>query len=96
MDPAAIGSPEWREIGKMLTNLWVVVLFVVLFAANVILGHNSIPSLVATGHIPVTWQKTRPVFYALAFVFFGLAVFFLYRVVVFAGVLRDFWPDYWI
>ncbi len=93
MDPAAIGSPEWREIGKMLTNLWLVVLFIVLFATNMLLGHNSIPSLVASRHIPNTWQKTRPAFYAMAIASFGLAMFFLYRVVDFAGVLRDFWDD---
>jgi len=96
VDPAAIGSSEWRELGKMLTSLWVVVLFVVLFATNMLLGHNAIPSLVASGHIPNTWQRTRPALYALAVTSFGVAMFFLYRVVDMAGVLRDFWADYWI
>jgi hypothetical protein len=41
-------------------------------------------------------QKTRPAFYALAILAFALAMFFLSRVVDLAGVLRDFWPDYWI
>ena len=96
MDPAALGSSQWSEIGKMLTSLWAVALFVVLFAANMLLGHNLIPSMVASRHIPESWQRVRPVFYALAILSFVLAVFFIYRVVDFAGVLRDFWPNYWI
>ena len=96
MDPAAIGSSEWREIDKMLTNLWIVVLFIICFATNMLLGHNLIPSFVASRHIPETWQKTRPAFYGLAIISFALAVFFVYRVVDLAGVLRAFWADYWI
>lgn len=96
MDPAPIGGPEWTEIGRLLTSLWYMVLFIVLFATNMLLGHNLIPSLVATGHIPDKFQKTRPVLYGLAIICFGLAMFFLSRVVDFAGVLREFWPNYWI
>ena len=96
MDPAALGGSEWSEIGKLLTNLWLVVFFIVIFATNMLLGHNLIPSLHASGHIPDVFQKTRPAFYSLAIVSFGLAMFFLARVVDNAGVFRDFWPDYWI
>ena len=96
MDPSALGPTEWNEIGKMLTSLWIVVLFIVLFATNMLLGHNFIPSLVATQDIPRTFQRTRPVFYVLALVCFGLALFFLSEVVDFSGVLRRFWANYWI
>ena len=96
MDPGSLGSAEWSEIGKMLTSLWLVVMFIVLFVTNMLLGHNFIPSLVASGHIPDTWQKTRPPLYGLSIICFGLAIFFLSRVVDFAGVLRGFWADYWI
>ena len=96
MDPATLSNSEWSGIGSLLTNLWVVVLFIVLFATNILLGHNFIPSLLATGHIPVSAQKARPIFYLLAMVFFGLALFFLAMVVDDAGVLRRFWPVYWI
>ena len=96
MDPASIGSTEWSEIGSLLTNLWVVVLFIVLVATNMLLGHNFIPSLVASRHVPDSLQKVRPAFYLLALVCFGLALFFLARVVDDAGVLRRFWADYWI
>lgn len=96
MDPAPLTTAEWRELGALLTNLWIVVAFVVFFAANMILGHMCIPSLVESRHIPDRWQKTRPVFYALAIISFILALVFLARVVDFAGVLRSFWADYWI
>ena len=96
MDPAPIGSLEWAEIGELLTNLWIVVLLVVLFASSVLVGHNSIPSLVASRHIPVGWQKTRPLLYVLAVVFFGLGILFFMQVVDGTAVLGRFWPDYWI
>ena len=96
MDPAPIGTAEWAEIGRLLTTLWLVVLCIVLFATNMLLGHNMIPSLLASEHLPGGWQKSRPVFYLFALIFFGLALFFLARVVDFAGVLGVFWPDYWI
>ena len=96
MDPVAIGNAQWGEIGSLLVNLWLVVLSVVLFATNMLIGVNSIPSLMASGHIPDSMGKTRPLFYALSSFFFGVAVYFLVRVIDRADVLRDFWADYWI
>ena len=96
MDPAALGADEWRDIGSLLTNLWIVVIFIVLFAANMILGHNMIPSLVASKDVPRIAQKTRPVFYFFAVVCFAVAVLFLTMVIDDADVLRRFWADYWI
>lgn len=96
MDPAPIGPASWSEIGKMLSTLWIVVVFVVIFAANWILGHNVIPSFVASEHIPRSWQKARILFYGAAVVSFGVAIFFFTRVVEFGGVLENFWADYWI
>lgn len=83
-------------MGSMLRNLWGIVLFVILFAANMIIGHNFIPSFVQSEHIPRYWNRTRPVFYSLAILSIALAVFFLFRVVMFSRVLRDIWPNYWI
>ncbi len=96
MDPAPIGAASWSEIGKMLSTLWIVVVFIVLFAANIILGHHLIPSFVEPEHIPRSWQKARILFYGAAITSFGVAVYFFLRVVEFGGVLEDFWADYWI
>ena len=96
MDPNVIGPDSWSELGSLLRSLWLAVLFIVLFASNMILGHITIPSFVMSGHIPESWRKARPPLYVLAVVSFVLAMFFLSRAVDYAGVLRNFWPDYWI
>ena len=96
MDPAALGPFEWSEIGKLLVSLWMVVLFIVLFAANMIVGHNFLPSFVMSGHLPNYWQRARIAFYTFAIICFALAMFFLARVVELAGILRNFWPNYYI
>ena len=96
MDPAPIGLAQWEEIGNLLTNLWIMVAFIVFFAANMILGHNLIPTLVASGHIERSWQKARIAFYTVAIISFVLAMVFLARTVDNSGVLRDFWENYWI
>ena len=96
MDPAVLGPSEWSEISKLLINLWFVVLFVVIFATNMLLGHNFIPSLVASGDVPATLQRVRPLFYALAIASFGAAIFFLVQVIDYAGVLRRVYESYWI
>lgn len=95
LDPAPIGAAQWAQLGQLLTNLWIVVAFIVLFATNMLIGHIFIPSLIASQHIGQTFQKARPLFYLLAIVCFAVALFFLARVVDLAGVLRGFWPDYW-
>ena len=96
MDPAPIGVLEWKEIYNLLTNLWIVVAFTVLFAANMIIGHNIIPSHLANKDIPESFQKVRVGFYTVAIVSIGLALFFFIRVVDLADVIQDFWSEYWI
>lgn len=96
MDPTTLGLAEWNEIGALLRNLWLVVLFVILFAANMILGHNLIPSFVESEHISRSWQKVRIPLYALAIASILLAVFFFIQVVGHADVLRVIWEDYYL
>ena len=96
MDPRVIGPESWSELSSLLKSLWLSVLFIVLFASNMILGHIMIPSFVMSGHIPESWRKARPPLYVLAVISFVIAMFFLSRAVDHAGVLRNFWPDYWI
>ena len=96
MEPAPLGAFHWSELGSMLFALWMVVIFIVLFAANMIMGHNLIPSFIASGHIPQSLQKARLFFYACAIICFAIALFFFIRVVNLGAVLNTFWPDYWI
>lgn len=95
--PVAIGPESWSELGSLLTSLWLAVLFVVLFASNMILGHIMIPSFVMSGHIPAKFSRVRPVLYLLAIVCFLIAAFFIFRASGFAmDSLDRIWPDYWI
>ena len=96
MDPMTLGPSEWSEISKLLVNLWLAVLFVVIFATNMLLGHNIIPSLVAAGDVPHVVNRIRPLFYAVAIACFAAAVFFIVQVVGYAGVLRRIYESYWI
>ena len=96
MDPSPVGASEWSEIGSLLTNLWIVVFLIVTFAGNMIVGHSMLPSLLATRDVPDVAERSRPIFYALAVISLGLALFFLARAVGDAGVLGDIWSDYWI
>lgn len=96
MDPSAVGIYEWSELGVLLSTTWIVVAFVVLFAASVILGHNIIPSLVASGHISRRWQLMRPGFYLVALASLAVAVFFLSDAVTTAAdliprIVEGFW-----
>ncbi len=96
LDPGTISPASWSELGNLLRSVWLAVLFIVLFASNMLLGHNMLPSFIASGHLGTGWQKARPVLYTGAIISFGLAIFFIGRAANFAGVLRNFWPDYWI
>ena len=96
LDPGFISAASWQELGDLQKSLGYSVLFVVLFASNMLIGHNMIPSFIASRHISATWGRVRPVLYAFAIVCFALAMFFIQRATDHAGVLRNFWPDYWI
>ena len=96
MDPTGLANPEWSDIGKLLTSLWIVAGLVLFLAGNLLIGHALIPSLVASFDLPPIVQKTRPFFYAVAGASFVAAIFFLSRVIGLSGVLDRFWRDYWI
>ncbi len=96
MDPEVLAHPQWSELGDLLTNLWIMVAFIVFFATNMLIAHNWLPSFIRSRHLSDELSKTRSVFYAVAISSFGAAMYMLARVVDHAGVLRDFWSNYWI
>ena len=96
LNPEVIGPDSWRQLGQMQQSLGLAVVFLVLFASNMLIGHNMIPSFIGSHHIPESWGRTRPIFYAFAVIFFALSMFFIGRATDSASVLRDFWPVYWI
>ena len=96
MDPSFIGVNEWNEIGTVLTYLGLAVLFIVIFASNMLLGLSFIPSHIITGEIPPSAHKLRPVFYLVGIVAFVVAVFCLIQAFNGVSVLDRIWNDYWI
>ncbi len=96
LDPSFIGVTEWSEIGSVLTYLGLAVLFVVIFASNMLLGLSFIPSHIITGEIPYSAHKLRPAFYLVAIVSFGAAIFCLAQAFDGVSVLDRIWNDYWI
>ncbi|MBN18223.1 MAG: hypothetical protein CL758_01880 [Chloroflexi bacterium] len=96
MNPESLGINEWQQISKLLLSLWLTVIFVIIFAANMLLAHNIIPSLLESKHIPLSWGKTRKPMYAVAIISFGVALYFFSGVIRNASFLKSFWPDYWI
>ena len=96
MDPTPLATAEWTAIGKLITNLWIMVALVVFMATNVIIGLMFIPSLVASHQLPASVQKSRPLFYALAVVSFALTLVFLAQTVDRAGVIRSIYETFWI
>ena len=96
MDPAGLSNAEWTEIGKFLFTVWCLVGFVVLFAANMLVGHIFIPSLVSSYHMPAVAQRARPLFYLLAVGAFAGAIYELSKAIELADVIRTIYEDYWI
>ena len=96
MDPEVLAHPQWSELGHLLTNLWIMVAFIVFFATNLLIAHNWLQSFIRSRHLSDGLSKTSPVFYAVAISSFGAAMYMLSRGVDHAGGLRDCWPNYFI
>jgi hypothetical protein len=96
VDPEPLLNAQWSELGNLLTNIWIMVIFIVFFALNMLIANNWLTSLTETRHIPPSLRRLRPGFYVVSIASFGCAMYFLSRAVDHAGVLRDFWPNYWI
>ena len=96
MEPAPLGAVQWSELGSMLFALWMAVIFTVLFAANMLVGHNLLPTFTASRHVPESLEKARLLFYAFAIICFAIAMYFLVSTIQQGDVLQSFWPDYWI
>ena len=97
MDPSGLLNPQWNHIGELLTSLWIVAGLVFFFAANMLMGHVVIPSLVITLHLHPVFNRARPLFYVVAVVSLLIAIFLAVAVVkCLLEVLPTFWNDFWI
>ena len=97
MDPSVIDSYAWEKISVFVTNIWLFVALMIIFAANMLLGHNAIPSLIESKHVPASFNKLRIPFYMVAVLALGAALFYVFS--AFLGgldAIEAIYPDYWI
>ena len=97
IDPNYINSAIWADIKIFTQNIKFFVLFIIIFAANMLVGHNAIPSLVKSHHLPASVSKLRPPIYVVALISFVAAMYFV--ITAFAGgleAIRAICPDFWI
>ena len=97
IDPNYISTAVWADIKIFTHNMKFFVLFIIIFAGNMLIGHNAIPSLVKSRHLPASLSKLRPPLYLFAIVSFVAAIYFV--VTAFAGgldAIRAIYPDFWI
>ena len=97
IDPNYINAAIWADIKIFTQNIKYFVVFMILFAANMLIGHNAIPSMVKSHHVPAMVSKLRPPRYVIAVGSFVLAMYFV--VTAFAGgldAIRAIYPDFWI
>ena len=83
IDPNYISAAVWADIKIFTYNIKFFVLFMIIFAANMLVGHNAIPSLVKSHHVPASLSKLRPPLYLVAVVSFAAAIYFV--VIAFGG-----------
>ena len=97
IDPNYISAAVWADIKIFTYNIKFFVLFMIIFAANMLVCHNAIPSLVKSHHVPASLSKLRPPLYLVAVVSFAAAIYFV--VIAFGGgldAIRAIYPDFWI
>ncbi|MBI2855552.1 MAG: hypothetical protein HYX93_01745 [Chloroflexi bacterium] len=96
MDPEYITSADWREIGNLLTFLWLFLFFAIGFGFNFLMAHAIIPSLIITGHLPERFTRIRRFFYTSAVAALVGVGIVLGRAAVEAHLIEDFWKRWWI
>ena len=97
IDPNYISAAVWADIKIFTYNIKFFVLFMIIFAANMLVGHNAIPSLVKSHHVSASLSKLRPPLYLVAVVSFAAAIYFV--VIAFGGgldAIRAIYPNFWI
>jgi len=97
LDPRFIGPEAWAEISVFVTNIWLFVVSIIIFASNMLIGHNAIPSLVTSRHLSSSWLKIRPPIYGVAVIAFGAALYFVFTALQGGrSAIKLIYPDFWI
>ena len=96
MDPQYITSADWRDIGNLLTFIWLILVFNIGFGFNILMAHAIIPSLISSGHLPQRVNKARRLFYAGALGAISMTAFAIGRAFVEGQFLEGIWSRLWI
>lgn len=96
MDPATLSNAEWTGIANLLTNLWVMLLLIIIIGTLYLTAHAFIPSLIASHHLPEMAERTRIPTYALMVISIVLYFYFIGAAISESGVLGDIFETYWI
>ena len=100
MDPSRFTHVNWSDTASILHSIWLIVIFVILFAAVMVMTHAIIPSALETGHVPEGVRnfvrKQRLPMYLMAIALLGAVAFWFYEATNAAHEIRRFWPRDWI
>ena len=100
MDPSRLNFVNWSDTGSILLFIWLFVIFVVIFAAFMLMAHAVIPSLLETGHIPEGFRsivrKQRVPMYLGALLALGGVCVWLAFATDSAHEIERFWSRDWI
>lgn len=81
MDPETLNHVDWRSTSHLLRWLIIIATLMLGFATHLTIAHGLIPSLIASGHLPLgvreRVRKMRlPLYMSLIFILGGVAFFF--------------------
>ena len=92
MNPGLIGPGDWNSLASLLITLWLFAVVSVIFTVNLLIGHAIIPSLGYTDQLPRWGPLARPLFYLVALLALGAAVFLALRLGNQLGILNLIYP----
>ena len=92
IEPRAITGIDWSVLPWLVYALWGVVIFNVLFAGAMLLGHAVLPSLMATGHIQLRFQRVRPILYILGLGALLVSIIIVVSFVATLPIVYDLYP----
>jgi len=95
-DPKALTSVNWNDIHVWLIWFWVYLPLVVTFALTMLTAHAVIPSLIITGHLPVSASRWRLPLSGFAFIVFTACVVILVLGINKTLDVENFWDRYLI
>lgn len=87
---------QWLQVNNGLIWFWLFLACVIFFATCTLFAHVFIPSLVSTRQLPQRTLNMRPLFYGLAIIALGAAIYSFAEIVTHLWVLYHIYGKIWI